>query len=83
MTWDISHNAPRDREVWLYLPAAAYTTNEKGFATSVSPDTVIAKWDNKRAAWVQRDGGHHVFPSMWCDADVSGPKPDNPMISAT
>lgn len=79
MAWDVSHNAPRDREVWLYLPCSAYTTDARGFATSVSPDTVLAKWDDKRSAWISR-AGHHVFPSMWCDADVNGPKPDNPMI---
>lgn len=84
MTWDVSHNAPRDRPIWLYLPCAAYTTNPGGYATSVSPGKVVAQWDVKRSAWIMRDPPHsQVFPSMWCDADVGGPKPDNPMIGQT
>lgn len=91
MAWYPSHNAPKDRPVWLYLPAAAYTTNERGHATSVTPDCVVGQWDAKRGAWIQQstalltlqragEFGHPVYPSLFSDAKADGPRPDNPMI---
>jgi hypothetical protein len=81
MKWDVSHNAPREHAVWLYLPCASFKANAQGQATEVTSDCVVAQWDPKRGAWIARDTGHPVYPSMWCDADPAGPKPDNPMIS--
>lgn len=80
MTWDVSHNAPRDRPVWLYLPCASFKADEQGRPTEVRTDSVVASWDHVRSAWIARDTGHPVYPSMWCDADVNGVKPDNPML---
>jgi hypothetical protein len=80
MAWYPSHNAPKDRAVWLYLPAFAYTTNERGHGTSVTSDVVVGQWDEKRSAWIQQSSGHPVYPSLFSDAKADGPKPDNPTI---
>jgi hypothetical protein len=80
MTWDVSHNAPRDRLVWLYLPAASYTTDERGHGTSVKPGVVLAHWNVKDSAWIMKGSNTHIYPSLWSDADPEGLKPDNPVI---
>lgn len=82
MTWARSHDAPRDRPVWLYVPGYSWTSDANGRPTSVVNETRLAKWDNLRSAWIDRKTGHEVYPSMWCDADVEGPMPDNPVIEA-
>jgi hypothetical protein len=70
--------------MWLYLPAAFYTTDERGHGTSVTPAVVIGKWDAKMSVWVAEPGQDpiigHLFPSLFSDAKVDGPKPDNPLI---
>lgn len=82
MAWQGSHSAPRDKAVWLFLPAASYTAAANGTVTDVKHDVVVAKWNPARSVWLSREGEREVFPSMWNDAAVDGPAPDMPELAA-
>ncbi len=82
MAWAPSHDAPRDRPVWLYVPAYSWTSDASGRPTSVVNAARVAQWNEARSAWIDRETGHQVYPSLWSDADPSGPMPDNPLIGA-
>jgi hypothetical protein len=80
--WKPSGQAPRDREVWLFLPSSQFKHDERGhpIPETVKHECVIAKWNPKHNEWQQRGTNRAIYPSMWNDADVSGPMPDNPML---
>lgn len=82
MAWAPSHDAPRDRPVWLFLPGAEFKALANGTVTDVKHAAVVAQWDAARGAWINRKTGHEVYPSLWSDADVDGVMPDNPMLEA-
>lgn len=81
MDWAPSHHAPRDRAVWLFLPAASWTAQPSGMVTDVKHTAVVGQWSHEQAAWIDRKTGHAVYPSMWSDAPVDGPMPDNPHLT--
>jgi hypothetical protein len=82
-SWQGLQTAPRDgREVWLFLPAAAYKIAAEGTVSDVKHAAVVAAYDKARGAWIARDGGRDVYPSLWSDADVDGVMPDNPLLTA-
>jgi hypothetical protein len=78
MTWAPSHDAPRDRPVWLFLPGGRWKSDERGRHTEIHNECVVAQWTDGK--WKARDADRDVYPSMWCDADVDGPAPDMPLI---
>ena len=80
MGWQPSHYAPRDRPVWLYVPAYSWETAAGGHAKAVVNAARVAQWDKAQGGWIDQKTGHAVYPSLWSDADPSGPMPDNPMI---
>ena len=79
-TWAPSHDAPRDRPVWLYVPTYSWKADPNGRPTEVVNAARVAKWDRLRAAWIDRETHQPVYPSLWCDADPNGVMPDFPMI---
>lgn len=76
--WKPVQEAPRDREVWLFLPSAERTVRPDGTVTDVKHKAVVGKWDGH---WVDRTG-NAVYPSLWHDAAVNGVMPDNPLLEA-
>ena len=74
--WAPSHDAPRDRPVWLFLPSSSYKTDERGRPFDVKHEHVVAQWSDQDRAWKVRGSERHVYPSMWWDGDVDGPGPD-------
>jgi len=71
--WKVMHEAPRhDADgkpvpIRLFLPGAKYETDEHG---RPKPDTIehgecIGIWDAAQSHWIDRDGGHKVYPSQW------------------
>jgi hypothetical protein len=50
--------------------------------SDVKHAAVVAAYDKARGAWIARDGGRDVYPSLWSDADVDGVMPDNPLLAA-
>jgi hypothetical protein len=78
MGWTAFQYAPRDRDVWLFLPAASYKQQPNGTVTDVTHAVVRGKWDQKQSAWVDRTSGHVVYPSLCHDADVNGDPPAHP-----
>jgi hypothetical protein len=82
MTWSGLHNAPRKGEaIWLFLPAASWTTDANGRPSDVKHAIVVASWDAMQSAWINRATGHAVYPSLWNAADVDGAVPDSPMVA--
>jgi len=77
--WAPSHDAPRDRPLWVFLPSSSYKTDERGRPFDVAHECVVAQWSATESVWKMRGSTRHVYPSMWCDADVDGPAPDQPL----
>lgn len=80
MAWSDLHTAPRDRAIWLFLPSAKWESDSAGRPTKVEHLTVVGSWDAKQSAWVARTTGQPVYPSLWNDAPVGGPQPDQPAV---
>ena len=82
MGWQPSHDAPRDRPVWLYLPASAFKRTDSGTVIEVSNEIVVAHWDKKHGTWLATDRFERaVYPSLWHDASVDGPPPAAPELT--
>lgn len=81
MAWADLHTAPRDKPVWLYVPAYSWTVGPGGQATAVVNAARVARWDRARGAWIDRETDHPVYPSLWSDSDPDGAMPDNPLIT--
>jgi hypothetical protein len=76
--WRDLHDAPRDRPVWLFLPSSKFTADSAGRPISVEHEVLVGGWRGDQSAWLC--GERAVYPSLWCDADVSGPAPASPLL---
>lgn len=79
--WRDLHDAPRDGKVWLFLPSSKFEADAQGRPTSVEHEVLVGAWRGDQSAWMV--GERRVYPSMWSDADVDGPAPDNPLVKAS
>jgi hypothetical protein len=82
MAWHPSHEAPRDRWVWLFLPSAEFKAAANGTVSDVKHVAVVGQWNAARGAWITREDGREVYPSLWSDANPNGVMPDNPLLEA-
>jgi hypothetical protein len=78
MDWRDLHDAPRDRPIWLFLPAAKYTARPDGSVADVQHEAVVGAWRGDQSAWMV--GDRHVYPSLWNAAPIDGVMPDNPLL---
>jgi len=65
--WLHLYQAPHDRPVRLFLPAAKFESDAHG---RPKPETVqhgqcVGVWDATQKHWVDRDTGAKVYPSGW------------------
>jgi hypothetical protein len=81
MAWAASHEAPRDRHVWLFLPGGKWTANADGTASDVVHRVCVARWNAAESAWLESETRQHVYPSLWSDAAVDGAAPDFPELT--
>lgn len=79
MPWRDLHDAPRDKAVWLFLPAAKYTARADGTVADVQHEVVLAQWRGDQSTWMA--GNRHVYPSLWSDADPTGDAPEQPVLA--
>ena len=77
MGWDTTDKAPRDREVWLFLPSASWTAKPDGTVTDVKHAIIVGRWDGH---WINR-AGNAVYPSLWNDAGLDGEPPQDPELT--
>ena len=80
--WQPVQTAPRDQPIWLFLPSIGFTHAPDGTVSNVTHACVVGQWDAARSAWINRETGADVYPSLWCDHDVTGVMPDNPLLAA-
>lgn len=80
MGWATLDTAPRDKPIWLYVPAISWTHGEDGRPSHVVNAVVVAQWDKAQGAWIRTDNADHVYPSLWNDANPAGHKPDDPEL---
>lgn len=87
MGWHTIHDAPRDKRVWAFLPAAEWKSRPDGAPFDVKSAVVLVDWfpnhHGHSGAWVSWQTGHAVYPSMWNDADIEAAAPEAPELKAS